>query len=1351
MLELGTPLWLLGLALIPLVRWLHRFHDSPRVQPVAALFLWRNAPHPAAAGRRRDRPDPRWRLRALVLACLAVALSAPSWQWPRATPLVIWVDDSLSMFAVENGVPRIRNGLERALAAAASAGRDAIVLRSLGDAAASLRLDADTRTNWPAALDQWVRVRGPVAPPLPAVMLGNAEHWLVSDGADGRLSDWLARAPVTRVIQTGRGTENAALTRLSVRPSPRPPHRLQALATVINTGNARARRSLAVMTGTAVVREWQLDLAPGQAASRQLELPANEAPQLVARISPGDALALDDVAALDLGSMARVPVAAVGQCSRPLRSALEAHPRLVMIEQPARAALAVYCATDDPQPVSPAIVLTASPRTWAIDVPVTPAAGVDPARWPYLAAGWLRTGTLQPAGAPLLHAGSRVLVAAREHRGARIVEVGFDITAPELVRRPQFPALIDALVREALGRELLADAVSMARAPTESRITPVPLTPGMAHSRAGGSGTLPLAGFFAFAAVLLLVVDLWHSRRAAGAAGAIGWWRGRAALVRVALMLLLAAALLDPPLPWRAAPVDVIVVLDDSASVRDGAADQAWQSVMREARRLPAGSRLALVRFGTRPVVEQSLVRLDAGEFPGGGAPPRAASIDASATDVAGALEAALRLTEAGRSAAVVLISDGRETRGRALAPLDQARKAGIPVYALGVPSSLPDSSSRIDRLHAPARARSDERIPIIVTLAAPPGATGELELALGGTPPRRETFAVDASGRAAIALELPPQPPGPTPVSVALAAAAGETRSQASIINVEGRAPIIYVARDAAGAALARALSAGTRPLRLSAPERFMQVLEHTPEPGLIVLDDIAATDLGEAAWSALARSVRRAGSGLLVLGGPHSFGAGSYRHSALEELLPVIAEGREPQARLAILFAVDTSGSMAEGDVRNSRLALARLALQETARSLLPGDAVGLHAFDAGSHVLLPLEPRADPAAALQGVFRSQAGGGTRLAPALRDAVTALAASTAQQRLLVLVTDGFVPDEDLSRTEQAIRAAGIDIIALAVGRDADHKVLKRLAALNRGRFLQVDDVATLPRLMRREVEQRRPAFQAGPVPVSEAEPTPFAAPVAPWPALGGYMVTSARPGATVYLRSARGDPVFAAHSAGAGRVAVLPAGLGQWAREWIARPAFGAWLGGLVSWISGEVGAALSIEAATAPGRLLVTAESAAPERGWTAEPDEARLLIEDPAGRVHDIAFEPVAPGRWQGAIDVDREGRYQASISVGSHRARHDVLYQGREELAPAQDDSGLTHWQRAGLVRSWSGRPRLDGSTTGEAGSAPLLLALSLAAWTVLMTLERRPDRVQPALDAVARLAGRLRLSRRRAR
>lgn len=1341
MLELGAPLWLLGLALIPLVRWLHRFHDSPRVQPVAALFLWQNAPHPSTAGRRRDRPDPRWRLRALVLACLAVALSAPGWQWPRATPLVIWVDDSLSMFASDNGVARIRIGLERALAAADSAGRDDVVLRSLGDAAASLKVDAGTRTTWPATLDEWIRMRGPALPPPPAIMQRDAEHWLVSDGADGRLSAWLARAPVTRVIHTGWSTENAALTRLSVRTSPHPPHRLQALATVINTGTAPARRTLAVETGTTIVREWQLDLAPGQAVSRQFELPPGEVAQLVARISPGDALALDDVAALDLGGLARVPVAAVGPCSRPLRSALKAHPRLAMTEDPGRAALVVHCETEDPQPAVPAVVLSASPKTEVVDDPITPAAGVDPARWPYLAADWLRTGTRQPAGAALLRAGPRVLIAARQHGGARIVEVGFDLDAPELVRRPQFPALIDALAREALGRDLLAEALSTARAPEESRIAPAPLAPATTPERTDAPGTVPLAGFFAAAAAALLIVDLWRSRRAAEAAGAIGWWRGGTALARLALILLLVAAVLDPPLPWRGRPMDVIVALDDSASMQHSSAGEAWRSVLHEARRLPAGSRLALVRFGSRPVTEQPLVRLDAVVFQGGAAPPQAATLDASATDVAGALEAALRLTEAGQSTAIVLISDGRETHGRALAPLHQAHAAGIPVYVLGVPSRGPDDAFRIERLHAPARARSDEVIPAIVTLAGTPGASGELTLALGGTPAGRQAFEIDESGSAVIALELPPQPPGPTTLSVGLAA--GEAASQASIINVEGRAPIIYVARDADGAARARAFSAGGRPLRSSGPERFMQVLELTPEPGLIVLDDIAAIDLGDTAWSALGRVVRRAGSGLLVLGGPHSFGAGSYRHSALEELLPVIAEGREPQPRLAILFAMDTSGSMAEGDVRNNRLALARLALLETARTLVPGDAVGLHAFDAASRVLLPLQARTDPVEALQGAFRSQAGGGTRLAPVLSDAVAALAASTAQQRLLVLVTDGFVPDEDLSRIEQAIRAAGIDVIALAVGRDADHKVLKRLAAINRGRFLQVEDVATLPRLMRREVEQRRPAFQAGPVPVAEAAPPPFAAPVAPWPALGGYMVTSARPGATVYLRSARGDPIFAAQSAGAGRVAVLPAGLGGWAREWMARPAFGAWLGALVSWISGEAGAALSVEAQTAPGRLLFTAESAEPERGWAAEPDDARLLIEDPAGRVSDIAFEPVAPGRWQAVIEPDRPGRYRASIRVGTRSARHDVLYHGHQELALA--DSSLAEWMGAGLVRGWPPRPRLEGSTAaGEAGGAPLLMALGLAAWTVLLITERHPDPLRRVPDLVARFAGRLR-------
>jgi len=77
--ELWSPVWLAGLALLPLIRWLHRFHDARSRLPVSALFLWRTSHRIESAGRLPARPDPIWRLRGLFFTTLLLALAGPHW------------------------------------------------------------------------------------------------------------------------------------------------------------------------------------------------------------------------------------------------------------------------------------------------------------------------------------------------------------------------------------------------------------------------------------------------------------------------------------------------------------------------------------------------------------------------------------------------------------------------------------------------------------------------------------------------------------------------------------------------------------------------------------------------------------------------------------------------------------------------------------------------------------------------------------------------------------------------------------------------------------------------------------------------------------------------------------------------------------------------------------------------------------------------------------------------------------------------------------------------------------------------------------------------------------------------
>ena len=116
----------------------------------------------------------------------------------------------------------------------------------------------------------------------------------------------------------------------------------------------------------------------------------------------------------------------------------------------------------------------------------------------------------------------------------------------------------------------------------------------------------------------------------------------------------------------------------------------------------------------------------------------------------------------------------------------------------------------------------------------------------------------------------------------------------------------------------------------------------------------------------------------------------------------------------------------------------------------------------------------------------------GGTRLAPALDLAITRLEGSPPGRRFLVLVTDGFVVDgEDAALLDRMARAD--ELVALAVGPDADLAALGRLAQAGRGEVLRVAEAAELPSLMRSSLESRRAPVERGRLRVRERSALPF------------------------------------------------------------------------------------------------------------------------------------------------------------------------------------------------------------------------------------------------------------------
>lgn len=802
------------------------------------------------------------------------------------------------------------------------------------------------------------------------------------------------------------------------------------------------------------------------------------------------------------------------------------------------------------------------------------------------------------------------------------------------------------------------------------------------------------------------------------------------------LIGLLGVALWNPSLPGPPRPVNAIVALDESASMtpRLPALATRLRGLLRT---LPPDGTCTLMRFGANTAVESGPLPLNAEPIRSvldGGTWPHRQAVDSSATDIERAVDRGLQLGLAAHRNVIILASDLAQNRGDDERALRLARRAGVPVYWLA-PARTALLDGAITDLHVPQNVPAGGRLAVDVTVRAERKAAGRMRLDIDGKTYDRAPVTLPAGRQVTLSYRLRLYRPGAHRVRAHLELPGDvvpANNDAAAAVTVDGIPSILYVAQGPPPA-LFRSLRKGGRNVELLTPRTFAGRARNPLQASSIVLDDIAVDDMPPSAWDALIRRVEDDGTGLVVLGGNHSFGAGGYRHSPLERILPVTAEGGSPRG-LAVLFLVDKSGSM-EGDTTGiSRLALARRAVIDTARLLGPGSEVGLIAFDARPSQVLPLAEYRDPERALDGAWRLSPSGGTRLLPALNLGVKQLVDSRAARRVLVLVSDGFTERADFTGLERRIDDGGVDVIALAVGRNAALGELRRLAALNHGRLLRVADAAALPRVMGRAVAQRIAAVHRGTIRPRVETPLPFAG--ADFPVLSGYMVTRARKSAVTYLASPLGDPLLASHFAGAGRVTALPAGLGRWAAHWPGWTGWAGFAGGLLDWNGGTgTDPMLHVSTQTRGGRLTVTADEISPAGRWL-DGDQARMTLLDPGRRHTTVVLQQSAPGRYTADVPLPREGQYLINLRVGTHQARRAVIYDPTEEfLAPAAPRNRTKNMVRDGLLIPVAGDTlSLSQGPRARLPVRPWVLSAVLLGYALLLIYERAGARLRRLPD-----------------
>jgi uncharacterized membrane protein len=762
--------------------------------------------------------------------------------------------------------------------------------------------------------------------------------------------------------------------------------------------------------------------------------------------------------------------------------------------------------------------------------------------------------------------------------------------------------------------------------------------------------------------------------------------------IRVFILFLLVAVLAGFHLVSVIQRQAVVFALDASASV-GAAKDQGERWIRKALEKKPAFDLAGVVAFGDRVLVEEPPVRTP-GFFKSGADP------GADTSKLGEALNLARALLPVDARKRVVLLSDGRATHGDTVTVARQLREQGIRVDVVPT-GGRAGPFIRLESVKLPPRVRVGETSALEITAKADGESRATLFLERDG----KLISSADVDLRSGENRFSLPAEAGNAGLHSYRAYLVAKDRQKdvfsannegGAVQEVSGPPQVLVIAPGAQEAAvLVRSLKAAGRVgIEVVTPEQAPAGLTSWARYQAVFLVNVPAYDLGEQTMAEIEAYVRDGGGGLVMIGGPDSFGPGGYTGTPVEKALPVKMDisGRGELPSLGLMLVVDKSGSMAGYAGEASKVDLAKEAAARSVSVLTDRDQVGVIAFDTSPWWVVPLVPVKDKDKIREEIGRIYAGGGTEIFPPLFAAYQALKEAPTQVKHIILLTDGIsASGGPYQKLLENMRRDGITLTCVAVGQEADAGMLKSLSELGRGRFYAASDADSIPSIFTKETVMATRSFAVNERFVPQvASSSVLLQGINQAPALEGYVTTSPKDRAEMALVSHRGDPVLAAWQYGLGRaVAWTPDVAGRWSAFWMAGQVFPRLWGNILSWVLPAVNtSALQINTRIEEnGDVQVTVDD--PAR-WQ-EVVNYLLKVTGPAGQTSDVELAPAGPGRYTARLPAIKAGAYLINVVSPNGRGQALVAQSSLVIPYPAEyKETGVELTRLAEIARAGGG-------------------------------------------------------------
>ncbi len=803
-------------------------------------------------------------------------------------------------------------------------------------------------------------------------------------------------------------------------------------------------------------------------------------------------------------------------------------------------------------------------------------------------------------------------------------------------------------------------------------------------SMSSWSLALDAPGFLVLLGLLPLL--WWYGLRHLGTLGPVRRWLALG--LRTAVYTLLVLALCEPQLVRRSDQMTVIYLLDQSLSIPQQQRRAMIRAVNRAIAEHRRGTdRVGVIVFGRDAAME--LPPLDESLQ----LPERIESlINPESTNLEAAMKLAAASFPEGTMRRVVVVSDGSQNLGNAVGQARQLARQGVAIDTVAV--RYPATGEvLVERVVIPGHVARDQPFELraVLTNTGDSPVPGRLEffqrvrgrlesLDDGGRPvvlaPGKNVFVLRHRIKAPGFYEFVARFVPDDPMQDGLV----QNNQAGTFTFVRGRGQVLVVENyeePDAHASFAAALRDQGLAVTLRSSDQAFTNLADLQQFDAVVLGNVPRGGdanrghLTDEQVRMLVSSVRHLGTGLVILGGPESFGAGGWADTPLEEASPLWFRIRNvqvvPKGALAIILH---ACEMPQGNFWQKKVAEAAI------RTLGPQDYCGVLQWNGREQWLwrgglIPVGPNRNQM--LAALDRMQPGDMPDFDTTLKMALMGFnRLQDAAIKHTIIISDGD-PSPASNAVLRGFRTAGVTISTVAVGTHgpAGHRELRRIARLTGGKYYVVNNNRALPRIFQKEARMlSRPLVYDQPPPMQPriTYPHEMLRGITQLPPLDGYVLTRIKDNPLVEVSLMlprppdRDNALLASWTYGLGRVVCFTSDAGRrWTGRWTGWEGYEKFFSQMVRWAMrpGKTSAHFTTTTRYDDGQIEVVVTALGTDDEFINQLDIVGKLVA-PDGTSRDFRLRQVAPGRYVGKIPAQDQGSYFLVMSPGQG---HQVLRAG----------------------------------------------------------------------------------------